>query len=97
MALWSICFFGVRPIASIVDGAVASTCGVRIAGVVMSVPALLAATIVAKRSTLSPRTPSEDELSPNLRSPLNLKVSGGVVTTCAGQVLVGQLIQIRLP
>jgi MFS family permease len=69
MALWSICFLGVRPFASIVDGAVASTYGVRTAGVVMSIPTLLAATLVAKRSGFAFRRPSEDERSSSLRSP----------------------------
>jgi MFS family permease len=38
MALWSIAFLGVRPVASIVDGGVAGALGVRVATVVMAVP-----------------------------------------------------------
>jgi MFS family permease len=40
MALWSLSFHGSRPIGSLVDGAVASLAGVRIAGAVMVLPAL---------------------------------------------------------
>jgi MFS family permease len=46
MALWGVAFLGVRPFASLVDGAIASAFGVRAAGVVMAVPALLAAAVV---------------------------------------------------
>jgi MFS family permease len=40
MALWTICFLGVRPIGSLVDGSIASAAGVRVATFVMSLPAL---------------------------------------------------------
>ena len=43
MALWSIAFIGSRPLASLVDGALASAFGVRAATLVLSAPALLAA------------------------------------------------------
>jgi MFS family permease len=43
MALWSIAFIGLRPIASLTDGALAGTFGVRTAGVVLALPALLGA------------------------------------------------------
>jgi predicted MFS family arabinose efflux permease len=46
MALWGVAFLGVRPFASLVDGAIASAFGVRAAGVVMAVPALVAAALV---------------------------------------------------
>jgi MFS family permease len=49
MALWSIAFLGLRPFASLADGAIASAAGVRIAGVVLAVPALLAAALVWAR------------------------------------------------
>jgi MFS family permease len=39
MALWSIAFLGLRPFASLIDGAIASSFGVRVAGVVLSIPA----------------------------------------------------------
>lgn len=47
MALWGIAFLGVRPFASLVDGAIASAAGVRTAGVVLAIPALLGAAAVA--------------------------------------------------
>src|SRR5205823_13214676 len=43
MALWSVAFLGLRPIASLADGALAGTFGVRAAGVVLAAPALLGA------------------------------------------------------
>jgi hypothetical protein len=43
MALWTVAFLGLRPIASLVDGAVASAVGVRVAGIVLAVPALACA------------------------------------------------------
>lgn len=43
MALWTMAFLGLRPLASLVDGAVAAAAGVRTAGVTMAVPALVAA------------------------------------------------------
>jgi MFS family permease len=47
MALWGIAFLGVRPFASLIDGAIASAAGVRTAAVVLALPALLAAAAVA--------------------------------------------------
>ena len=46
MALWGIAFLGVRPLASLVDGAIASAAGVRTAGVVLALPALGAAVAI---------------------------------------------------
>jgi MFS family permease len=43
MALWSVAFLGLRPFASLVDGAIAGTFSVRTAGLVLAVPALLGA------------------------------------------------------
>ena len=43
MALWSVAFLGLRPIASLADGAIAGGFGVRTAGVCLAVPALAAA------------------------------------------------------
>ena len=48
MALWSIAFLGLRPVASLADGAIASAAGVRAAGVALAVPALLAAALLAR-------------------------------------------------
>ena len=42
MALWTIAFLGLRPLASLADGAIAAVAGVRVAGVVLAVPALVA-------------------------------------------------------
>lgn len=43
MALWSIAFLGLRPVASLTDGAIAGAFGVRTAGVVLALPALAGA------------------------------------------------------
>jgi predicted MFS family arabinose efflux permease len=43
MTLWSIAFLGLRPVASLLDGAIAAVAGVRVAGVILSLPALGAA------------------------------------------------------
>jgi MFS family permease len=40
MALWSVAFLGLRPVASLADGAIAGAFGVRAAGVVLALPAL---------------------------------------------------------
>jgi MFS family permease len=46
MALWSVAFLGLRPIASLADGAIAGAFGVRLAGVALAVPALLGAVAI---------------------------------------------------
>jgi MFS family permease len=46
MALWSIAFLGLRPVASLTDGALAGAFGVRVAGTVLAIPALLGAAAV---------------------------------------------------
>lgn len=46
MALWSIAFLGVRPIASILDGAIAAVAGVRVAGIALVLPALTGAAVI---------------------------------------------------
>ena len=43
MALWSVAFLGLRPVASLTDGAIAGAFGVRAAGVVLALPALAGA------------------------------------------------------
>jgi MFS family permease len=48
MALWSIAFLGLRPVASLADGAIAGTFGVRAAGVVLGAPALLGASLALR-------------------------------------------------
>ena len=47
MALWSVAFLGLRPIASLADGGIAGAFGVRAAGVCLAVPALLGAAALA--------------------------------------------------
>jgi len=47
MALWGVAFLGMRPLASLIDGAIASAFGVRVAGVALAVPALAAAAAIA--------------------------------------------------
>ena len=48
MALWSVAFLGLRPLASLADGILAGAFGVRAAGVCLAVPVLLgAATVLA--------------------------------------------------
>jgi MFS family permease len=46
MALWSVAFIGLRPIASLTDGGLASLFGVRVAGVALTIPVLLAAAAI---------------------------------------------------
>jgi hypothetical protein len=46
MALWSVAFLGLRPVASLIDGAVAEAFGVRVAGIVLALPALLGAAAI---------------------------------------------------
>jgi hypothetical protein len=53
MALWSLCFLGTRPLASLGDGAVASAAGLRVAAVALAAPVLIAA---AATSRLHART-----------------------------------------
>jgi MFS family permease len=49
MALWSVAFLGLRPFASLVDGAIANVGGVRVAGVALALPALAAALMIRRR------------------------------------------------
>ena len=55
MALWSLAFLGLRPFASLLDGAIARAWSVRAAGVVLATPALLAGTAVALSALRAPR------------------------------------------
>jgi MFS family permease len=50
MALWSVAFLGLRPFASLVDGALAGAFGVRVAGVVLAMPALVMAVLIWRRA-----------------------------------------------
>lgn len=49
MAIWSVAFVGVRPIASLSDGAIASGVGLRPAAVTFALPALVMAAVFAVR------------------------------------------------
>ena len=55
MALWSLCFLGTRPPASLVDGALASTAGLRPAAVALTVPVLAAGVAMAVLRRRLPR------------------------------------------
>ena len=59
MALWGVAFLGLRPVASLIDGALASLFGVRVAGVVLALPALAAAVVLLAgprlRASVQPR------------------------------------------
>jgi MFS family permease len=55
MALWSVAFLGLRPVASLVDGAIAGAFGVRVAGVCLALPALGMAAVVAFRGARRPQ------------------------------------------
>lgn len=46
MALWSIAFLGIRPIGSLVDGALAASAGIRVAAFALALPALLGAAVI---------------------------------------------------
>jgi hypothetical protein len=54
MALWSVAFLGTRPLASIVDGAIAGWAGVRVAACVLALPVLVAAALLARAQVMRP-------------------------------------------
>ncbi|MPZ70104.1 MAG: MFS transporter [Actinobacteria bacterium] len=67
MAYWSLSFHGVRPIGSLIDGALAAAAGLRVAGTALAVPALLgagAALVVARRSRAPADTAPADTVPP---------------------------------
>jgi hypothetical protein len=55
MALWGVAFIGVRPLASLIDGAVATWLGVRSGAVVMAIPALAGAIYVGRAGRAADR------------------------------------------
>jgi MFS family permease len=55
MALWSLCFLGTRPPASLIDGAVASAVDLRTAGVVLTIPVFVAGAAIALLRRRVPR------------------------------------------
>jgi MFS family permease len=60
MALWSVCFLGSRPIASLIDGSLASLIGIRATALIMTLPVIatasLMATLALRQSRASGRT-----------------------------------------
>ena len=59
MALWSVAFLGLRPVASLADGALAGAFGVRAAGVCLALPVLLGAVALLVAGRLrNPAAPS---------------------------------------
>ena len=64
MALWSVAFLGLRPFASIVDGAIASAFGVRVAGVLLALPALACAGWMVMRARTRGWGPARAGLPP---------------------------------
>jgi MFS family permease len=51
MAIWSVAFLGIRPVASLCDGALADAIGVRLAAPIMALPALGVAVALARSRT----------------------------------------------
>jgi MFS family permease len=58
MALWSVAFLGLRPVASLLDGALAGAFGVRVAGICLAVPAFALAGVTAFYVAKSPQIAS---------------------------------------
>lgn len=54
MAIWSLSFLGIRPIASLLDGAFAGLFDPRVACVLMALPAFVVAAVVARDRSLAP-------------------------------------------
>ncbi len=52
MAIWSMSFFGIRPLASLIDGSMESLAGPRTAALCMAVPALLLAGWILRRAAV---------------------------------------------
>jgi MFS family permease len=48
MALWSVAFLGLRPLASLIDGTLAGAFGVRVAGVCLALPVLAVAVVILR-------------------------------------------------
>jgi MFS family permease len=71
MALWSIAFLGMRPLASLLDGVIADVAGVRVAGVVLALPALAGAAAIAllERRRVANRSAARPEPPATCRDP----------------------------
>jgi MFS family permease len=65
MALWSVAFLGLRPLASLLDGTIAGAFGVRAAGVCLAAPAGVAAVVVARRRGRPPAAREPAPASPD--------------------------------
>ncbi len=59
MAIWTVAFLGVRPLSSLVDGAIASAASPRVSAVVMALPALVALAALARGRMPTDRRPAE--------------------------------------
>jgi MFS family permease len=70
MALWSLAFIGVRPIASLLDGAIASLAGTTVATLAMTAPAAVAMVLsmVLARRERAARTAATSSSSPSSAS-----------------------------
>ena len=66
MAMWSLCFLGTRPLASLADGAVASAVGLRAAAATLTIPVLVAGAATYKFHT---RTDPRSDPAPTKESP----------------------------
>lgn len=65
MALWSVAFLGLRPFASLADGALAAVAGLRVAALVFAFPALLFGAVFALRARRHPAAPTPGEAAPS--------------------------------
>jgi MFS family permease len=63
MALWTMAFIGIRPIGSLVDGALASTIGIHAAAMLMTLPALGVAVAILVTLRRDARTAAESRTS----------------------------------
>ena len=55
MALWTLCFLGSRPLAAVVDGALADLWSPRVATVIMLVPLVAAGALLVPRLRVEPQ------------------------------------------
>ena len=66
MALWSLCFLGTRPLASLVDGVLASAVGLRGAAVALAVPVIAVGLVLGvRRARLLPGPAATGEAPPS--------------------------------
>ena len=80
MALWSLCFLGTRPPASLVDGALASTAGLRPAAVALTVPVLAAGVAMAVLRRRVPRLREVGKCLPVVAEPPAHELPGVAAT-----------------